>query len=65
MRGTLKVQQEGREVFAGELLGGAMSFGSVLSLPFALEQFEPEFVLALDGDPATVVPSARDAGLAG
>ncbi|MFT4012609.1 MAG: ABC transporter substrate-binding protein [Paracoccus sp. (in: a-proteobacteria)] len=63
MRQTLRALREGREVFCDQLLAGAMSFSSVLSLPFALERLEPELTLALDGDPATVVPSAREAGL--
>jgi iron complex transport system substrate-binding protein len=64
MRKTLKVHQEGREVLAGELIAGALSFGSVLSLPFALDALEPEIELALDGNPQTPVPSAVKAGLA-
>ncbi|WP_253913407.1 iron-siderophore ABC transporter substrate-binding protein [Pseudoruegeria sp. HB172150] len=63
MRRTLDAHFEGREVFAGQLIGGALSFGSVLSLPFALDALEQEIDLALDGDPATVVPSAEEAGL--
>ncbi|WP_311136196.1 MULTISPECIES: ABC transporter substrate-binding protein [Pseudooceanicola] len=65
MRRTLRAVREGREVFAGEELGGALSFGSVLSLPWAIDRLEPEFNLALDGDPATPVPSAVENGLAG
>lgn len=64
MRLTLAAHREGRELFAGDLLSGALSFGSVLSLPFALDRIEPEIVAALDGDPATPVPSAVAAGLA-
>lgn len=63
MRRAMRAAAEGREIFAGDLLAGALSFGSVLSLPYALERIEQEIGLALDGDPATVVPSARDAGL--
>ncbi|WP_375691065.1 iron-siderophore ABC transporter substrate-binding protein [Pseudooceanicola sp. LIPI14-2-Ac024] len=63
MRRTLRASVEGREVFCDELLAGAMSFGSVLSLPFALDRLEGDFALAVDGDPATVVPSAEQAGL--
>jgi iron complex transport system substrate-binding protein len=64
MRPTLRAVRDGHEVFADMLVGGAMSLSSVLSLPFALRRLEPEFALALDGDPTTVVPSARAAGLA-
>ncbi|MGY9045704.1 hypothetical protein P775_13420 [Puniceibacterium antarcticum] len=64
MRRTLSAHREGREVLAGPLVAGALSFGSVLSLPYALQQLEAEMIAALDGSPGTVVPSARDAGLA-
>jgi iron complex transport system substrate-binding protein len=63
MRRTLKARKEGREVFAGPLLAGAMSFGSVLSLPFALSRLQDDLAAASDGLPATAVASARDAGL--
>ncbi len=64
MRKTLKAHKEGREVMAGSLIAGALSFGSVLSLPFALKELEGDIALALDGDPATRVPSSVKAGLA-
>lgn len=64
MRKTLKAHREGREVMAGSLLAGALSFGSILSLPFALKEMESDISLALDGDPATKVPSSVKAGLA-
>ncbi|TWF58295.1 ABC transporter substrate-binding protein [Neorhizobium alkalisoli] len=64
MRKTLKAHLEGREVFAGAELAGALSFGSVLSLPFALDKLEAEIALALDGKPETQVPSSVAAGLA-
>lgn len=63
MRRTLQAHLEGREVFADEVTAAALSFGSVLSLPFALDRLEAEITAALDGDPQTVVPSARAAGL--
>ncbi|QUS37045.1 iron-siderophore ABC transporter substrate-binding protein [Falsirhodobacter algicola] len=63
MRQTLKAVQEGREIFADDLRAGALSFGSVLSMPYALDWIEGEIVLALDGRPETVVPSAQKAGL--
>jgi len=64
MRRTLEAHHEGREVLAGALVAGALSFGSVLSLPFALEALEPEIELALDGNAQTPVPSSVKAGLA-
>ncbi len=64
MRHTLRAWRQGREVYADALTSGALSFGSVLSLPFALRRLEGEMALALDGDPETRVPSAVAAGLA-
>lgn len=64
LRRFLRAYREGREVVAGPLLAAALSFGSVLSLPYALEALEGELVLALDGDPATRVPSTARLGLA-
>ena len=65
MRRTLAAHRQGREVYAGMLVGGAMAHGSVLSLPYALAALEADIAAALDGDPATVVASAEAAGLVG
>ncbi|MFT4149313.1 MAG: ABC transporter substrate-binding protein [Paracoccaceae bacterium] len=65
MRRTLRAWQQGREVFAGPLLAGAMAHASVLSMPFALDALEADLAAAADGDPATPVASAVAAGLAG
>ncbi|UJW77506.1 iron-siderophore ABC transporter substrate-binding protein (plasmid) [Rhizobium sp. SL42] len=64
MRRLLSAHSQGREVFAGGLLAAALSFGSILSLPFVLSTLEVEIAAALDGDPRTPVPSAVKAGLA-
>lgn len=64
MRRTLNAHREGREIFTGALLAGALSHGSILSIPFALDRLEHELKVALDGDPATRVASAVQAGLA-
>ncbi len=59
----LRVHTEGREVFLdsfGTSLGGATSFVTVLSLPFLLDGLVPRLALAVDGDPATVVPAATE-----
>ncbi|PWW04144.1 iron complex transport system substrate-binding protein [Hoeflea marina] len=64
MRRALKAHAEGREVFAGGLLAAAISFGTILSLPFAASELEADIAAAVDGDPATAVPSAVKAGLA-
>lgn len=58
LRPMLDVHQQGREVFVGELLGGAFSFMSPLSMDYLLDELVPELELAIDGDPSTVVPSS-------
>jgi len=64
LRRFLRAHIEGREVLTSPLGAAALSFGSVLSLPFALEALETEIALAADGNPATPVPSAVSSGLA-
>ncbi|WP_159996704.1 ABC transporter substrate-binding protein [Roseomonas sp. 18066] len=64
LRRLLRAHREGREVVTTALVSAALSYGSILSLPFALEALEPEIVAAMDGDPATPVPSARGSGIA-
>jgi iron complex transport system substrate-binding protein len=64
MRRALRAHREGREVFAGDLLAAAMSFGSILSLPYAASELEADIAAAVDGDPKTPVLSAVRAGLA-
>lgn len=64
MRKILKAHREGREVFAGETIAAALSFGSILSLPFALSELESGIAAAIDGDPATPVASSVAAGIA-
>lgn len=63
MRRTLHAHRQGREVFADTDVSAALSFGSVLSLPFALDRLEADFSAALDGRPGTIVASAASAGL--
>ncbi|MGH3982909.1 MAG: ABC transporter substrate-binding protein [Pseudonocardiaceae bacterium] len=54
----LKVVREGRDLFlTDKVLVGALAFGSVLSLPYALDRIVPMLAAALDGDPATNPPS--------
>ncbi|MBE9607443.1 ABC transporter substrate-binding protein [Acetobacteraceae bacterium H6797] len=65
MRRFLRAHTEGREVLPSPLVASALSFGSVISLPYALAALEDELAAALDGDPATPVPSAVAAGLTG
>lgn len=64
LRKTLRAHTEGREVFAGEIMAAALSFGSILSLPYALDALKDDIVLALDGDLKTPVASSTTAGLA-
>lgn len=59
LRPTMKAVAEGREIFSDELLTGAFSHSSLLSLPYALDQLVPLIELAVDGDPATVVPGSE------
>ena len=59
LRSTLRAYSEGREVLTDELLSGAFSFGSPLSIEYVLDKLVPELALAVDGDPKTVVPSAQ------
>jgi iron complex transport system substrate-binding protein len=63
-RPALAAFAEGREVFAGCELTGAFSHASPLISDYALDQWVPEIEAAVDGDPATAVPSAVEAGAA-
>jgi iron complex transport system substrate-binding protein len=56
----LKVKTEARDVYLenDELLGGATSFISPLSLPFLLDGLVPQLAAAVDGDPGTAVVRA-------
>ncbi|MEM8949949.1 MAG: ABC transporter substrate-binding protein [Pseudomonadota bacterium] len=63
LRKSLKAHQEGREVVANDLLSGAFSHATLLSLPYVLEELVPLIEAAIDGDPSTVVSSTKEAGL--
>ncbi|MBL1240607.1 MAG: iron-siderophore ABC transporter substrate-binding protein [OCS116 cluster bacterium] len=63
LRKSMQAHKEGREVLADDLLAGAFSYSSTLSLPYALDKLVPLIELAIDGDPATIVPSTQAAGL--
>ncbi|WP_092543448.1 hypothetical protein [Actinoplanes derwentensis] len=56
----MKVKTEGRDLFLEdeEVLGGATSFISPLSLPYLLDGIVPQIAAAVDGDPATPVVRA-------
>lgn len=55
----LDVVKEGRDIFldVNDPLAGALSFSTVLSLPFALDGLTPMLAAAVDGDPRTEVTS--------
>ncbi len=53
---TMRAYNEGREVFVDNMISGAFSFSSLLSINYALDKLVPLIELAADGDPATVVP---------
>lgn len=53
----LAVARDHRAVIPGEIVGGALAWGTVLSLPFAIDGLVPLLAAAVDGDPATQVPS--------
>ncbi len=51
----LDVSREGRDLLLPKMseINGALSFGTVLSLPFALDTVVPRLAALLDGDPAS------------
>ncbi len=55
--GALETVQQGRDVLMPELslANGSLTFGSVLSLPVALDEMVPRLATAIDGDPGTEV----------
>ncbi|MEM9464856.1 MAG: iron-siderophore ABC transporter substrate-binding protein [Actinomycetota bacterium] len=65
IRDVMRAPGEGREIFTPTLVSGAFSFGSPLSIGYLLDELVPELALAVDGDPATAVPSAVAIGAVG
>lgn len=59
LRKTLKAYQEGREIFPDDILSGAFSYSSLLSIGYVLDNLVPLIEAAVDGDPATVVADKR------
>lgn len=57
---ALDVAREGRDILLPELslANGALSFGSVSSLPIALDEMAPRLAAAIDGNPETEVSPA-------
>ncbi|MDD2868462.1 ABC transporter substrate-binding protein [Neomegalonema sp.] len=64
LRPGMRAAREGREIWADEIMAGALGHATPLSLPFVLERLPAEIEAAVDGDPATKVPSAVAAGIA-
>lgn len=57
----LDVAREGRDIFlSDEVLSGALTWSSVLSIPYALENLLPILAAAVDGDPETEVGNATE-----
>ncbi len=63
LRPTLNAYKEGREIYADPTLASAFSHGSLLSLPYVLDQMVPLIESAIDGDPLTLVSSTEEIGL--
>jgi iron complex transport system substrate-binding protein len=56
----LTVKSEARDVYLEneEVLGGATSFITVLSIPYLMAELVPQLAAAVDGNPATPVARA-------
>ncbi len=55
----LDVAREGRDIFlSDEVLSGALTWSTVLSIPYALENLAPILAAAVDGEPETEVEAA-------
>lgn len=63
LRHTLRAHQQGREIYADQMLASALSHSSPLSLDYALDRLVPKLEAAMDGTPATPVPSLARIGL--
>lgn len=61
LRESTRAYREGREVYVDYELGAALSHSSPLSIHYALDRLIPEIEAAMDGDPATPVPSMAPA----
>ena len=64
LRFTTRAYHEGREIHIDPLLSAALSHSSPQSLHFALDAVVPLIEAAMDGDPATPVPTSLAAGIA-
>lgn len=59
LRPAMRAFKEGREIFPDDILSGAFSYSSLLSINYALDHLVPLIEAAVDGDPATVVADKR------
>ncbi len=61
LRPHMRAYKEGREVFmpTSSQTNGALSHGSLLSIPVAIDLVEPLIETAIDGDPNTPVPEVH------
>ena len=59
---ALDVHDQGRDVFVGntDTYGQAISFVTVLSVPYTMERLAPQLAAAVDGDASTKVPAAAN-----
>lgn len=60
LRPTTRAFKEGREIFVDNMISGAFSYSSLLSINYALDKLVPLIELAIDGDPATIVPNGAE-----
>ena len=56
LRNTMRAYREGREMFVRFPEYRAFAYGTILSIPYALDAIVPGLIAAVDGDPATQVP---------
>ncbi len=63
LRPGLKAPATGAEIWADELMAGALGHATLLSLPWVLDRLPAEIAAAADRDPATKVASSLAAGL--
>ncbi|MBL1240606.1 MAG: ABC transporter substrate-binding protein [OCS116 cluster bacterium] len=63
LRKTLATHKNGGEIIADEVLAGAFSWASLLSLNYVIDTLVPLMEQAADGDPATIVTSSQAAGI--
>jgi iron complex transport system substrate-binding protein len=59
----LRVAREGRDLFlTDQVLSGALTFSTVLSIPYAIDGLVPQLPAVVDGDPATEPKPAEATG---